>query len=75
MQDGRLDSKAELGEDDLVNAGLVRRKRDGIRLLGRGKLSAAIKLSVSGASKNAAAAVEKAGGKLTLMKDAGSEKA
>lgn len=75
LQDGRLDSKAELGEDDLVNAGLVRRKRDGIRLLGRGKLSAAIKLSVSGASKNAAAAVEKAGGKLTLMKDAGSEKA
>ncbi len=53
-------------------AGVVRRKRDGVRLLANGALTSKITLTVTGASKAASAAVEKAGGAITLLK-AGSE--
>jgi large subunit ribosomal protein L15 len=61
----KLDAKGEITEDTLVEAGIVRRKLDGIRILAKGDFSAKIKLSVTGASKSAVAAVEKAGGSLT----------
>lgn len=57
----------------LVEAGVIRRLKDGVRVLGNGELSAALKLSVSGASKSASAAVEKAGGSLTLPQAAAAE--
>lgn len=63
---GKLDATAELTEETLVASGLVRRRLDGIRLLGKGQLSAAVTISVTGASKSAVEAVEKAGGKVTL---------
>jgi large subunit ribosomal protein L15 len=44
----------------------VRRRLDGVRLLGKGALTAKLTLSVTGASKSAVAAVEKAGGTLTI---------
>ena len=50
----------------LVSSGLVRRVRDGVRLLAKGELTAAITIEVAGASKAAIAAVEKAGGKVIL---------
>jgi len=62
----KLDAKAEITEDALVASGLVRRKLDGIRVLAKGEISAKLKLSVTGASKSAIAAVEKAGGTLTV---------
>lgn len=62
----KLDVKAEITEDALVASGLVRRKLDGIRVLAKGEISAKLKLSVTGASKSAIAAVEKAGGTLTV---------
>ena len=62
----KLDIKGEITEDTLVEAGIVRRKLDGIRVLGKGEFSAKIKLNVTGASKSAVAAVEKAGGSLTV---------
>jgi large subunit ribosomal protein L15 len=51
----------------LVKAGLLRREKDGVKLLGSGELKAKIDVSVWRASKSAIAAVEKAGGKVTIL--------
>ena len=66
VEAGKLDASAEISEDTLVTSGLVRRKLDGVRILAKGEISAKVKLSVTGASKSAIAAVEKAGGNLTV---------
>ena len=66
VEAGKLDASAEISEDTLVASGLVRRKLDGVRILAKGEISAKVKLSVTGASKSAIAAVEKAGGTLTV---------
>ena len=63
---GKLDTKAEVTEESLVASGIVRRKLDGVRLLAKGELKAALNITVTGASKAAVEAVEKAGGKVTL---------
>lgn len=63
---GKIDASAELTEDALVASGLVRRKLDGIRLLAKGELKAGLTITVTGASKAAVDAVEKAGGKVQL---------
>jgi large subunit ribosomal protein L15 len=63
---GRLDASRPIGIAELKAAGLVRRPRDGIRLLAKGALTAKISIEVTGASKAAVAAVEKAGGSVTL---------
>ncbi|MEM7644533.1 MAG: 50S ribosomal protein L15 [Pseudomonadota bacterium] len=62
---GKLDA-ANVTEDTLVEAGIVRRKLDGIRVLGKGELNAKATITVTGASKGAVEAVEKAGGSITL---------
>ena len=56
----------EITEDSLIESGLVRRKRDGIRVLAKGEFSAKATITVTGASKSAVDVVEKAGGALTL---------
>src|SRR5262250_3203466 len=56
---GRLQEAIDAGK--LVKAGILRRAKDGVRILGGGELKAKIALSVHGASKSAVAAVEKAG--------------
>jgi large subunit ribosomal protein L15 len=48
-------------------AGLVRKSPDGVRLLAKGELTAKIDITVAGASKSAVAAVEKAGGTVTVV--------
>lgn len=63
---GKLDAKSDVTEDALVEAGVVRRKLDGVRLLAKGELTAALTMTLAGASKTAVEAVEKAGGKITL---------
>ncbi|NNU79797.1 50S ribosomal protein L15 [Halovulum dunhuangense] len=63
---GKIDAKAAVTEDVLVASGLVRRKLDGIRLLAKGEITSKLDISVTGASKAAVEAVEKAGGKVTL---------
>ena len=63
----------DITEDTLVESGLVRRKKDGIRVLAKGEFSAKAKISVTGASKSAVEAVEKAGGSLTVTKAAAAE--
>jgi large subunit ribosomal protein L15 len=69
----KLDAKAEITEDALVASGLVRRKLDGVRILAKGELTAKVTLSVTGASKSAIEAVEKAGGSLTVTSAAAAE--
>lgn len=64
IEAGKIDAKAEINEDVLVASGLVRRKLDGIRVLGKGELTQKVTITVSGASKSAIEAVEKAGGSL-----------
>ena len=67
---GKLDSKSPITIATLVEAGIVRRARDGVRLLAKGELSAKLTIEVTGASKAAIAAVEKAGGEVILTKSA-----
>ena len=67
IEAGKLDAKAEINEDALIASGLVRRKLDGIRILSKGELTSKVALTVTGASKSAIAAVEKAGGSLTIV--------
>ncbi len=64
---GKIDIKAEITEEALVASGLVRRKLDGVRILAKGEFTAKANLSVTGASKGAVEAVEKAGGKVTII--------
>ncbi len=71
IDDGKL--KGDITEDSLVESGLVRRKKDGVRVLAKGDFSAKAKISVTGASKSAIAAVEKAGGSLTVTSAAAAE--
>jgi large subunit ribosomal protein L15 len=71
IDEGKL--KGEITEDSLVESGLVRRKKDGIRVLAKGEFKAKAKIAVTGASKSAIAAVEKAGGSLTVTTAAASE--
>ena len=66
----KLDAKGEITEDTLVECGLVRRKWDGVRILAKGEITSKVKLSVTGASKAAVEAVEKAGGSLTVSQPA-----
>ena len=66
IDEKKLDAKADITEDTLVASGLVRRKLDGIRVLAKGEITAKAKIAVTGASKGAIEAVEKAGGSLTV---------
>ena len=64
---GRLDPVAPVGLAQLRAAGLIRRPLAGVRLLGTGELSAKLALTVDHASVSAKAAVERAGGTITLI--------
>ena len=53
--------------ESLVKTGVLRRAKDGMRLLGRGELKSKLNIEVHGASKSAIAAVEKAGGTVKIL--------
>ncbi len=63
---GKVDSSKPVDAAVLTAAGVFSKARDGVRLLANGALKAKVEITVAGASKAAAAAVEKAGGKITL---------
>ena len=63
---GKLDAKKAIDEAALIASGLVRRKLDGVRVLAKGEITTKVELSVTGASKSAIEAVEKAGGSLAV---------
>jgi len=62
-----IDIKETVTAETLVKAGVLRRARDGVRLLGRGEIKAKLNIEVHGASKSAIAAVEKAGGTVKIL--------
>ena len=64
---GKLDPNAPVDSAALVKAGVLRRAKGGVRLLGMGELKAKLAVTVWGASKSAIAAVEKAGGSITIL--------
>ena len=63
---GKLDAKQVVDHAALQAAGLARGGKDGVRLLGKGELTAKVQFKVAGASKGAVAAVEKAGGSVEV---------
>ncbi len=63
----KLDGKKDITEAALRECGLVRGGKDGIRLLGKGEITAKVKFVVAGATKGAIAAVEKAGGNVEVI--------
>jgi len=63
---GKLDGAQVVTSQALIAAGVARRTKDGVRLLGDGELTAKVSFQVQGASKNAIAAVEKAGGSVEI---------
>ena len=67
IDNGRLDSSKEITEEMLLNTKIVRRKWNGVRVLGKGDLKAKINISVTGISKKAHTLVEKMGGKVTIL--------
>jgi len=64
---GKLDAAALIDVEALVAAGVLRRAKDGVRLLGGGELKAKVDIAVAGASKSAIAAVESAGGSVKVL--------
>ena len=64
---GKLDASATVDQAALRAAGISRGGKDGVRLLGKGELTAKLSFSVAGASKGAVEAVEKAGGSVAVI--------
>ena len=64
---GKLETGAPVDVDALVKAGLLRRAKGGVKLLGGGEFKAKVSFSVYRASKSAVEAVEKAGGSVTIL--------
>jgi large subunit ribosomal protein L15 len=71
---GKLDAKKTIDAEAMKAAGLLRRAKDGVRLLAKGEIKSKIDVVVYGASKAAIEAVEKAGGKVTVTKPVVEEK-
>ena len=65
IEAGKLDASKPIDGKALVAAGVLRRERDGVRLLGKGELTTKVELTVYSATVSAAKAIEAAGGKLT----------
>lgn len=66
----KLDAKKPITIDALLAAGVISKRRDGVRVLGQGEITTKVTLEVSGASKTAVEAVEKAGGTITIVEPA-----
>lgn len=63
----KIDVKGTIDEEALAKAGVIRRVKDGVRLLGNGELTSKVSLKITGATKSAAEAVEKAGGSIEYI--------
>ena len=70
IEAGKVDASQPVTAETLVASGVVRRALDGIRLLGRGEITVAVNLEVTGATQSAVAAVEKAGGSVKVLRPA-----
>jgi large subunit ribosomal protein L15 len=66
IDEKKIDASKTIDAAAMLAAGLFKSASDGVRLLGKGELTAKIEIKVAGASASAIAAVEKAGGKVEL---------
>jgi len=64
---GRLPQGETVDAARLVETGVLRRARDGVRLLAKGEITSAVTIEVTGASKAAIAAIEQAGGRVVML--------
>ena len=67
IEKGKIDPQKLIDGKVLIEAGLVRRAWDGIRLLGKGEIKAKVSLEVAGATKAAIEAIQKAGGSIKVL--------
>jgi large subunit ribosomal protein L15 len=67
IDDKRLDASKPVDVASLVASGVLRRAKDGLRLLGNGEIKAKLALTVDHASASAKTAIEKAGGSIKLI--------
>ncbi len=67
IDSGELDPAAKIDAAALVKAGVLRRAKEGVKLLGAGEIKVKVAFSVYGASKSAVAAVEQAGGSVEIL--------
>jgi large subunit ribosomal protein L15 len=67
VDDGKLKAGQKVDVAALVEAGILRRPKDGLRVLGTGELKAKLSVTANGASASAKAAIEKAGGTLSII--------
>ncbi|MDF2097264.1 50S ribosomal protein L15 [Aquibaculum arenosum] len=67
IESGKLNASKPIDAETMRAAGLFKQTRDGVRLLGGGELSSKVEITVAGATKGAVEAVEKAGGKVTVV--------
>ena len=70
IEAGKLDAKAAIDAAALIAAGVIRREKDGVRLLGDGQISAKLNLTVYSATASAVKAVEAAGGSVVQTRPA-----
>jgi large subunit ribosomal protein L15 len=69
----KLDAKETVTAEALIAAGVIRRVKDGVRVLSDGELKAKLSFDVAGASKAAIEKIEKAGGSVKLPEAAAAE--
>ncbi len=67
IEAGKLDGSAIVTQEALVAAGVLAKVRDGVKILGNGEIKAKLAFEVAAASKGAIAAIEKAGGSVTIV--------
>ena len=67
VDDGKISAGDSISAASLVEFGVLRRAKDGVRVLGNGELKAKLTLEVSGASQSAVKAIEAAGGSVTVL--------
>ena len=70
IEAGKLDAGQSITAETLKSAGLIRRIRDGVRLLGNGEVTHPVTIEVTGASRSAREAIERAGGRITVLRAA-----
>jgi large subunit ribosomal protein L15 len=68
IEAGKLDPEQPIDAKALIAAGVIRREKDGVRLLGQGEISGKLTLTAYSASASARKAIEDAGGALTLTR-------
>ncbi len=67
VEDGKLKAGQTVDVAALIAAGVLRREKDGLRVLGTGELKTKLSVSANGASATAKAAIENAGGSLSII--------